>query len=64
MSTKKSQPTIELVFKEKLIKSLNKIQQKQNHELLKIISEEKIIPIVALKDFVNDQRTKAIHSKE
>ncbi len=49
--------TITLVFPEKLLKSLNKIQRKQNYELMKVLSHEKAIPIKALMDFLDDQST-------
>jgi hypothetical protein len=51
---------IQLVFPENLLKSLNKIQYKQNYELLKVISDEKLIPLQVLSDFLDDQPTKII----
>jgi hypothetical protein len=54
---------IQLVFPENLLKSLNKIQYKQNYELLKVVSEEKLIPITVLSDFLDDQPKKFIKLK-
>ena len=54
---------IQLVFPENLLKSLDKIQYKQNYELMKVISEEKLIPLSALSDFLDDQRKKIIKLK-
>ncbi len=55
---------IQLVFPENLLKSLNKIQYKQNYELLKVVSEEKLIPLSVLSDFLDDQPKKIIKLKE
>lgn len=54
---------IQLVFPENLLKSLNKIQYKQNYELLKVVSEEKLIPLSVLSDFLDDQPKKFIKLK-
>jgi hypothetical protein len=48
-------PIIKLVLQENLLKSLNKIYERQNHELLKIISIEKTIPLNDLMNFMDDQ---------
>ncbi len=48
-------PIIKLIFQENLLKSLNKIYERQNHELLKIISIDKTIPINDLLNFMDDQ---------
>ncbi len=57
-STKK--PTIKLVINDSLLKSLNKIHYKQNHELMKIVSQEKAIPLETLLKFLDDQKTYTI----
>ena len=54
---------IQLVFPENLLKSLNKIQYKQNYELLKVVSEEKLIPLSVLSDFLDDHPKKFIKLK-
>ena len=54
---------IQLVFPENLLKSLNKIQYKQNYELFKVVSEEKLIPLSVLSDFLDDQPKKIIKLK-
>ena len=54
---------IQLVFPENLLKSLNKIQYKQNYELFKVVSEEKFIPLSVLSDFLDDQPKKIIKLK-
>ncbi len=54
---------IQLIFPENLLKSLNKIQYKQNYELLKVVSEEKLIPLSVLSDFLDDQPKKIIKLK-
>jgi hypothetical protein len=46
---------IKLVLNENLLKSLIKINDKQNHELMKIVSLEKAIPLNSLDDFLDDQ---------
>jgi len=51
---------IELVFPENLLKSLNKIYEKQNSELMNVISKEKDIPIDVLLQFVYEQSTRII----
>jgi hypothetical protein len=58
MSTKhneKKKPIIKLVFSEKLIESLNKIHEKQNQELMKIVAQEYAIPLNVLLSFMYDQ---------
>jgi hypothetical protein len=58
MSSRKSKSKeIELVFPENLLKSLNKIYDKQNQELMKAIAEEKNIPITELLKFIYKQDT-------
>ncbi len=52
---KKEKPIIKLVFGENLIESLNKIHEKQNQELMKIISQEYTIPLNVLLSFMYDQ---------
>ncbi len=54
-SKDKEKPIIKLVFSEKLIESLNKIHEKQNQELMKIISQEYAIPLNVLLSFMYDQ---------
>ena len=54
---------IQLVFPENLLKSLNKIQYKQNYELINLISQGKLIHLDALTDFLDDQPTKIIKLK-
>ena len=51
---------IELVFPENLLKSLNKIYEKQNQELMNAISKEKEISIDVLLQFVYEQPTRII----
>jgi len=51
---------IKLVFNDNLLKSLNKIYNKQNHELMKILANEKAIPLNVLLKFVEDQDTYTI----
>ena len=53
-------PTIKLVFNDNLLKSLNKIYYKQNHELMKILANEKAIPLNVLLKFLDDQDTYTI----
>lgn len=58
MSTKhneKQKPIIKLVFSENLIESLNKIHEKQNQELMKIVAQEYAIPLNVLLSFMYDQ---------
>ncbi len=59
-SDKKKTKTIKLVFNDSLLKSLNKIYYKQNHELMKIVSQEKAIPLETLLKFLDDQKTYTI----
>ncbi len=54
-SNDKEKPIIKLVFTENLIESLNKIHDKQNQELMKIISQEYAIPLNVLLSFMYDQ---------
>jgi hypothetical protein len=64
MSTKKDKKekknkgnTIKLVFPENLIKSLNKMYEKQNQELMKVVAdEEKTIPLQELLKFIYNQK--------
>jgi hypothetical protein len=56
-------PKIQLIFPENLLKSLNKIQYKQNYELLKVVSEEKLITLSVLSDFLDNQQKKIIKLK-
>jgi hypothetical protein len=58
---KEKQQVIKLVFPENLLKSLNKIQKKQNNELMKIISEDKSIPLKTLLIFQEDRLTETIN---
>ncbi len=51
---------IELVFPENLLKSLNKIYEKQNQELMNAISKEKEISVDILLQFVYNQPTRII----
>lgn len=53
-------PVIKLVFNDNLLKSLNKIYYKQNHELMKILAHEKAVPLNVLLKFVDDQDTYTI----
>ncbi len=53
--SKKGENTIKLVFPENLIKSLNIMYEKQNHELMKVISDEKMINYQDLLQFIYDQ---------
>jgi Rod binding domain-containing protein len=48
---------IEIIFPENLLKSMNKIYEKQNQELMNAISQEKTIPINDLLKFMYDQQT-------
>ena len=59
---KVKEQVIKLVFPENLLKSLNKIQKKQNNELMKIISEDKSIPLKTLLIFQEDRLTETINS--
>jgi hypothetical protein len=59
-SDKKKTPTIKLIFNDSLLKSLNKIYYKQNHELMKSVSQEKAIPLETLLKFLDDQKTYTI----
>ena len=54
--SKEKNNTIKLVFPENLIKSLNKMYEKQNQELMKAVSDEKTIPIEDLLKFIYDQK--------
>lgn len=58
---KVKEQVIKLVFPENLLKSLNKIQKKQNNELMKIISEDKSIPLKTLLIFQEDRLTETIN---
>ena len=54
---------IEIVFPENLLKSMNKIYEKQNQELMNAISQEKTIPINDLLKFMYDQQTIIINTE-
>ena len=56
--------TINLVFPENLIKSLNKMYEKQNQELMKAISDEKTIQLQDLLKFIYDQSAVIIPREE
>ena len=58
---KAKQQVVKLVFPENLLKSLNKIQKKQNNELMKVISEDKSIPLKTLLIFQEDRLTETIN---
>ena len=58
---KVKEQVIKLVFPENLLKSLNKIQKKQNNELMKVISEDKSIPLKTLLIFQEDRLTETIN---
>ncbi len=53
--SKDKDTTIKLIFPENLIKSLNKMYEKQNQELMKAVSVDKTIPIQDLLKFIYDQ---------
>jgi hypothetical protein len=57
VSNSSNKAVINLVFQENLLKSLNKIYEKQNYELLKIVSNDKIIPFNELIKFMHDEET-------
>jgi hypothetical protein len=59
-NNKNKKEVINLVFNDNLLKSLNKIYYKQNHELMKILANEKAIPLDVLLKFVDDQDTYTI----
>lgn len=52
----KDKNTIKLIFPENLVKSLNMMYEKQNQELMKVVSDEKNIPIEDLLKFIYDQK--------
>jgi hypothetical protein len=54
---KNKEKVIELVFPENFLKSLNKIYDKQNQELMKAIAEDKLIPVSELLKIVYNQNT-------
>jgi len=51
---------IELVFPENLLKSLNKMYEKQNKELMNAVAKEKNISIDDLLQFVYEEPTRII----
>lgn len=61
---KEKEKIIKLVFPENLLKSLNKMQKKQNNELMKVISEDKSLPIKTLTSFLDDRLTEIILVKK
>lgn len=61
---KPKQNVIKLTFPENLLKSLNIMYEKQNQELMKVISEEKIISLSDLLKFTYDQKTVTILPEE
>ena len=61
LKVKVKEQVIKLVFPENLLKSLNKIQKKQNNELMKVISEDKSIPLKTLLIFQEDRLTETIN---
>jgi hypothetical protein len=58
---REKQKVIKLVFPENLLKSLNKMQKKQNNELMKVISLDKSIPLKTLTIFLDDRLTETIN---
>ena len=62
--SKEKNNTIKLVFPENLIKSLNKMYEKQNQELMKAVSDDKKIPIEELLNFIYDQNNVIIPLNE
>ena len=61
LKAKSKEKVIKLVFPENLLKSLNKIQKKQNNELMKIISQDTSIPLKTLLVFQEDRLTETIN---
>lgn len=61
---KEKEKVIKLVFPENLLKSLNKMQKKQNNELIKVISEDKSLPLKTLSSFLDDRLTETILVKK
>ena len=61
---KEKEKIIKLVFPENLLKSHNKMQKKQNNELMKVISEDKSLPIKTLISFLDDRLTEIILVKK
>jgi len=61
---KEKEKVVKLVFPENLLKSLNKMQKKQNNELIKVISEDKSLPIKTLSSFLDDRLTETIPVKK
>ena len=62
--SKEKEKVIKLVFPENLLKSLNKMQKKQNNELIKVISEDKSLPLKTLSSFLDDRLTETILVKK
>ena len=58
---REKQKVVKLVFPENLLKSLNKMQKKQNNELMKVISVDKSIPLKTLTIFLDDRLTEYIN---
>ena len=58
---REKQKVVKLVFPENLLKSLNKMQKKQNNELMKVISLDKSIPLKTLSIFLDDRLTETIN---
>lgn len=61
---KEKEKVIKLVFPENLLKSLNKMQKKQNNELIKVISVDKSLPLKTLSSFLDDRLTETILVKK
>ena len=61
---KEKEKVVKLVFPENLLKSLNKMQKKQNNELIKVISEDKSLPLKTLSSFLDDRLTETIPVKK
>ena len=61
---KEKEKVIKLIFPENLLKSLNKMQKKQNNELIKVISEDKSLPLKTLSSFLDDRLTETILVKK
>ncbi len=62
--SKAKEKVIKLIFPENLLKSLNKMQKKQNNELIKVISEDKSLPLKTLSSFLDDRLTETILVKK
>lgn len=64
VKSKEKEKVVKLVFPENLLKSLNKMQKKQNNELIKVISEDKSLPLKTLSSFLDDRLTETIPVKK